>query len=64
MNRTFPNRVGKRPARYQDRVFSLRITVLIARWIFAQRLAGHSLARTTRALNDAAIPPRPPPTWP
>src|SRR6266516_3826810 len=25
-------------------------------WIFAQRLAGHSMARITRALNDAAIP--------
>ena len=26
------------------------------RWIFTQRLAGHSLARITRALNEAAIP--------
>ena len=26
------------------------------RWMFAQRLAGHSIARITRALNDAAIP--------
>ncbi|MFF3986075.1 recombinase family protein [Streptomyces sp. NPDC001797] len=25
-------------------------------WIFAQRLTGHSIARTTRALNDAGIP--------
>jgi site-specific DNA recombinase len=25
-------------------------------WIFAQRLAGHSVARITRALNDAGIP--------
>ena len=25
-------------------------------WIFAQRLAGHSMARITRALNDAAVP--------
>jgi site-specific DNA recombinase len=25
-------------------------------WIFAQRLAGHSIARITRALNDAGIP--------
>jgi Recombinase len=24
-------------------------------WIFAQRLAGHSIARITRALNDAGI---------
>ncbi|MGY5118499.1 recombinase family protein [Streptomyces sp. 900105755] len=28
----------------------------IVSWIFAQRLAGHSIARTTRALNDAGIP--------
>ncbi|MGO4429652.1 recombinase family protein, partial [Streptomyces sp. MCAF7] len=25
-------------------------------WIFAQRLAGHSMARITRALNDTGIP--------
>ena len=25
-------------------------------WIFAERLAGHSMARITRALNDAAVP--------
>nr|WP_268248664.1 recombinase family protein [Streptomyces brasiliensis] len=28
----------------------------IVSWIFAQRLAGHSMARITRALNDAHIP--------
>ncbi|GAB2909988.1 hypothetical protein GCM10022245_51650 [Streptomyces mayteni] len=28
----------------------------IVRWIFAQRLARHSVARITRALNDASIP--------
>ncbi|MFJ9712638.1 recombinase family protein [Streptomyces sp. NPDC101234] len=28
----------------------------IVSWIFAQRLAGHSVARITRALNDAGIP--------
>jgi site-specific DNA recombinase len=28
----------------------------IVRWMFAQRLAGHSLARITHALNDAGIP--------
>jgi hypothetical protein len=26
------------------------------RWIFAQRLAGHSVARIARALNEAGIP--------
>ena len=28
----------------------------VVRWVFAQRLAGHSMARITRALNKAAIP--------
>jgi hypothetical protein len=31
-------------------------TAAVARWIFTQRLAGHSLARITRALNEAGIP--------
>jgi site-specific DNA recombinase len=31
-------------------------TALVVRWMFAQRLAGHSLARITRALNDPGIP--------
>jgi hypothetical protein len=31
-------------------------TAPVVRWMFAQRLAGHSVARITRALNDAAIP--------
>jgi site-specific DNA recombinase len=31
-------------------------TAPIVRWMFAQRLAGHSVARITRALNDAGIP--------
>jgi DNA invertase Pin-like site-specific DNA recombinase len=31
-------------------------TAPAVRWMFAQRLAGHSIARITRALNDAAIP--------
>jgi hypothetical protein len=31
-------------------------TAPIVRWMFTQRLAGHSLARITRALNDAGIP--------
>ena len=31
-------------------------TAQVLRWIFAQRLAGHSIARITRALNDAGIP--------
>src|SRR5277367_460041 len=31
-------------------------TAPVVRWMFAQRLAGHSVARITRALNDAGIP--------
>jgi site-specific DNA recombinase len=31
-------------------------TAPIVRWMFAQRLSGHSVARISRALNDAAIP--------
>jgi site-specific DNA recombinase len=31
-------------------------TAAAVTWIFAQRLTGHSVARITRALNDAAIP--------
>jgi site-specific DNA recombinase len=31
-------------------------TAPVVQWIFAQRLAGHSIARITRALNDAGIP--------
>ena len=31
-------------------------TAHIVRWIFARRLAGHSVARIARALNDAGVP--------
>jgi len=31
-------------------------TAPVVHWMFAQRLAGHSVARITRALNDAGIP--------
>ena len=31
-------------------------TAPVVRWIFAQRLAGHSVARIARALNEAGIP--------
>jgi hypothetical protein len=30
--------------------------IAVVRWIFAQRLAGHSVARIARALNDADVP--------
>ena len=32
------------------------MTAPVVRWMFAQRLAGHSAARVTRALNDARVP--------
>ena len=31
-------------------------TAHVVRWVFAQRLAGHSVARIARALNEAGIP--------
>jgi site-specific DNA recombinase len=31
-------------------------TAVVVRWVFAQRLAGHSLARITRARNETGIP--------
>ena len=31
-------------------------TAPVVRWMFAQRLAGHSVARITRALNEAGVP--------
>ena len=32
------------------------MTAPVVRWMFARRLAGHSAARITRALNDAGVP--------
>src|SRR5271156_6732947 len=32
------------------------VTAPVVRWMFAPRLAGHSAARITRALNDAGVP--------
>jgi site-specific DNA recombinase len=40
----------------QSRVLPWARRPQAVRWIFAQRLAGHSVARITRALNDAGIP--------
>ena len=31
-------------------------TAPVVSWMFGQRLAGHSAARITRALNDAGVP--------
>jgi DNA invertase Pin-like site-specific DNA recombinase len=51
-----PNKVhaswGRRAHRLEPDPASAHVVV----WIFAQRLAGHSMARITRALNDAGIP--------
>jgi site-specific DNA recombinase len=32
------------------------VTAPVVSWMFAQRLAGHSAARITKALNDAGVP--------
>src|SRR5580704_18049386 len=32
------------------------VTAPVVTWMFGQRLAGHSAARITRALNDAGVP--------
>jgi len=32
------------------------VTAPVVSWMFSQRLAGHSAARITRALNDAGVP--------
>ena len=51
-----PNRVHASWGRRAWRLEPDPDTVPVVRWIFAQRLAGHSMARITRALNDAGIP--------
>jgi len=50
---------NKAPAAWGRRAHRLEpdpATAPVVRWMFAQRLAGHSAARITRALNDAGIP--------
>ena len=50
---------GRRVAAWGRRAHRLepdRATAPIVAWMFAERLAGHSVARVTRALNDAGIP--------
>jgi site-specific DNA recombinase len=51
-----PNRAHAAWGRRARRLETDPETAPIVMWIFAQRLAGHSLARITRALNDASIP--------
>lgn len=51
-----PNRAHAAWGRRARRLEPDPDTAPMVTWIFAQRLAGHSLARITRALNDAEVP--------
>jgi DNA invertase Pin-like site-specific DNA recombinase len=51
-----PNRAHAAWGRRAHRLESDPETAHVVRWMFAQRLAGHSAARIARALNEAGIP--------
>jgi site-specific DNA recombinase len=51
-----PNKTHATWGRRAHRLEPDPVTAPVVRWMFAQRLAEHSLARITRALNDAAVP--------
>ena len=51
-----PNKAHAAWGRRAHRLEPDPATAPVVAWMFAQRLAGHSIARITRALNDAAIP--------
>ena len=51
-----PNKAHAAWGRRVHRLEPDPLTAPVVRWMFAQRLAGQSLARITRALNDAGIP--------
>jgi site-specific DNA recombinase len=51
-----PNKAHAAWGRRAHRLEPDPATAPVVRWMFAQRLAGHSAARITRALNDAGIP--------
>jgi site-specific DNA recombinase len=51
-----PNRASARRGVHMQRLDVAPECGPIVSWIFAQRLAGHSIARITRALNDTGIP--------
>jgi site-specific DNA recombinase len=51
-----PNKAHAAWGRRARRLEPDPVTAPVVRWMFAQRLAGHSTARITRALNDAEIP--------
>ena len=51
-----PNKVHATWGRRAYRLEPGPRTAPVVRWIFAQRLAGHSVARIARALNEARVP--------
>ena len=51
-----PNKAHAAWGRRAHRLELDPVTAPVVRWMFGQRLAGHSAARITRALNDAGIP--------
>jgi len=51
-----PNKAHAAWGRRAHRLEPDPFTAPVVRWMFAQRLAGHSAARITRALNDAGVP--------
>ena len=51
-----PNKAHAAWGRRAHRLEPDPVTAPVVRWMFAQRLAEHSVARITRALNDAGIP--------
>ncbi len=51
-----PNKAHAAWGRRAHRLEPDPATAPVVAWMFAQRLSGHSLARITRALNDAAVP--------
>jgi DNA invertase Pin-like site-specific DNA recombinase len=51
-----PNKAHAAWGRRAHRLEPDPVTAPVVSWMFAQRLAGHSAARITRALNDAGVP--------
>jgi site-specific DNA recombinase len=51
-----PNKAHAAWGRRAHRLEPDPATAPVVRWMFAQRLAGHSAARITHALNDAGVP--------
>jgi len=51
-----PNKAHAARGRRAHRLEPDPVTAPVVSWMFAQRLAGHSAARITRALDDAGVP--------